>query len=70
MPCYAFPAYLGRSGTHVPLFRCEGVVVERGWRSTIEWEKRRADMFSQYAEPREDEIPVELDLTVPPMSGR
>jgi len=66
MSCYAFPAYLGRHGTRVPLFRCDSVVVERGWRSTIEWEKRRPDVYSQYAEPREDETPVELDLALPP----
>ena len=70
MSCYAFPIYLGRRGTHVPLFRCDCVVVERGWRSTIEWERRRADPFSPYVKPREDEIPVELDLTLPPVSGR
>ena len=70
MSCYAFPIYLGRRGTHVPLFRCDCEVVERGWRSTIEWERRRADPFSPYTTPREDEIPVELDLSLPPVSGR
>jgi hypothetical protein len=64
-PCYAFPIYLGRHGARVPLFRCEGVVVEQGWKSTLEWERRRPDVYSQYASPREDEIPVELDLRLP-----
>jgi len=68
--CAALPIYLGRRGTHVPPFRCDCVVIERGWRSTIEWERRGACPFSPRAEPRGDEIPVELDLTLPPVSGR
>lgn len=62
MSCYAFPAYLGRRGARVPLFRCDGVIVERGWRATIEWTPRRPDPYSQYSTPREDEAAVELDL--------
>ena len=61
-PCYAFPIYLARHGGRTPLFRCDGVIVERGWRATLEWTPRRPDANSQYVAPREDEVAVELDL--------
>jgi hypothetical protein len=61
-PCYAFPIYLARHGGRAPLFRCDGVIVERGWRAILEWTPRRPDPNSQYTAPREDEVAVELDL--------
>jgi hypothetical protein len=62
LSCYAFRVYLGRHGTHVPPIRCDGVIVERGWRAVLEWTPRRPDPYSDYANSREDEIAVEVDL--------